>query len=354
MVDGAAFSGTSIAIGKSILARFSLPQPARRYGLPSILGSRRPHFDIAPEDPLNISDFHAISATVQATVLALIIPLAVVLHEFVLTGKKLAENTTRFFMAETRVVLITLSSALYLIWVVAFEAASVLAGIELPPLAGAIEVVWLVFNLIVICAFMQQVYVLLHRPNFEAAIRRQTFLEIFPARYRLKRLVKLGMRKSNSGCHRTRLVCRQKLRTDAIATLKIVLITFKGFHALLLRHTVGKYEGAIESPVLCRGICMMDHHSLAELIRALERLLVVAFAGLSLWFGWRLVCPPRSMNGPSSLRDTWQSMLGRLALGLFAVYFIVFGSFLLVTVFASQQMGSALNGAAQVSIPKTP
>ncbi|MDW9477031.1 hypothetical protein GOA69_33130 [Sinorhizobium meliloti] len=143
-----------------------------------------PIFDVAPEDPLNISDFHAISATVQATVLALIIPLAVVLHEFVLTGKKLAENTTRFFMEETRVVLITLSSALYLIWVVGFEAVSVLAGIELPPLAGAIEVVWLVFNLIVICAFMQQVYVLLHRPNFEAAIRRQTFLEIFPAELR--------------------------------------------------------------------------------------------------------------------------------------------------------------------------
>ncbi|WP_153408343.1 hypothetical protein [Sinorhizobium meliloti] len=98
----------------------------------------------------------------------------------------------------------------------------------------------------------------------------------------------------------------------------------------------------------------MDHHSLTELIHALERLLVVAFAGLSLWFGWRLVCPPRSMNGLSSLRDTWQSMLGRLALGLFAVYFIGFGSFLLVTVFASQQMGSALNGAAQVSIPRTP
>ncbi|MBY3580484.1 hypothetical protein HJA77_04800 [Rhizobium bangladeshense] len=143
-----------------------------------------PTFDIAPEDPLNISDFHSISATVQATVLALIIPLAVVLHEFVLTGKKLAENTTRFFMEETRVVLITLSSALYLIWVVGFEAVSVLAGTQLPPLAGAIEVLWLVFNLIVICAFMQQVYVLLHRPNFEAAIRRQTFLEIFPTELR--------------------------------------------------------------------------------------------------------------------------------------------------------------------------
>ncbi|MFC3165847.1 hypothetical protein [Ciceribacter thiooxidans] len=141
-------------------------------------------FDVSPEDPLDISDFHAISATVQATVLALIIPLAVVLHEFVLSGKKLAENTARFFMEETRVVLITLSSALYLIWVVGYEAVSVLAGIELPPLAGAIEVVWLVFNLIVICAFMQQVYVLLHRPNFEAAIRRQTFLDIFPGELR--------------------------------------------------------------------------------------------------------------------------------------------------------------------------
>ncbi len=98
----------------------------------------------------------------------------------------------------------------------------------------------------------------------------------------------------------------------------------------------------------------MDYHSLAELIHALERLLVVAFAGLSLWFGWKLVCPLRSMNGLSSLRATWQSMLGCLALGLFAVYFIGFGSFLLVTAFASQQTGGALNGTAQLSIPETP
>lgn len=99
---------------------------------------------------------------------------------------------------------------------------------------------------------------------------------------------------------------------------------------------------------------MLDHHSLAELVDSLERLLVVTFAGLCLWFGWRLVCPTRSMNGLSSPRITWQSMLGRAALGLFAVYFIGFGSFLLVTVFASQQMRSPRNDAAQVSVPKAP
>lgn len=98
---------------------------------------------------------------------------------------------------------------------------------------------------------------------------------------------------------------------------------------------------------------MLDQ-SLTDLVYSLERLLVVMFAGLCLWFGWRLVCPTRSKNGLSSPRITWQTMVGRVALGLFAVYFIGFGSFLLVTVFASEQMRSARNDAAQVSVPKAP
>lgn len=98
---------------------------------------------------------------------------------------------------------------------------------------------------------------------------------------------------------------------------------------------------------------MLDQ-SLTDLVYSLERLLVVAFAGLCLWFGWRLVCPTRSMNGISSPRITWQTMLGRVALGFFAVYFIGFGSFLLVTVFASQQMRGARNDAAQVSVLDVP
>lgn len=93
--------------------------------------------DIGPESPVDISNFHSITTTVQVTVLALIIPLAVVLHEFVLTGRRLTKNAISFFLKGSKVTLITVSSVAYLAWVVIFEAASPYLGIELHPLAAA-------------------------------------------------------------------------------------------------------------------------------------------------------------------------------------------------------------------------
>lgn len=86
----------------------------------------------------------------------------------------------------------------------------------------------------------------------------------------------------------------------------------------------------------------MDHHNLAELVDALVRLLVVTFSGLSLWLGWRLVCPRHTKNGHSTQHITLRSVPGRIVLVIFAVYLVGFGSYLLVAIFSVQQNGKSI------------
>ncbi|MGO7904930.1 hypothetical protein AB9E09_09695 [Rhizobium leguminosarum] len=96
----------------------------------------------------------------------------------------------------------------------------------------------------------------------------------------------------------------------------------------------------------------MDHHNLAELIHACERLLIVGFAGLSMWLGWLLICPLRNTNGFSSAGSNWQRLLRGITPGLFAIYFVAFGSFLLVAAFFPHQVNQLTVGFAAISVEK--
>lgn len=97
----------------------------------------------------------------------------------------------------------------------------------------------------------------------------------------------------------------------------------------------------------------MDHHNLAELIHACERLLIVGFAGLSLWFGWRLVCPFRNTNGFSFAGNNWQRLVRGIMSALFAIYFVAFGSFMLAAAFFPHQAEQIALGFDPSSMEKS-
>lgn len=137
-------------------------------------------FDIAPDVKIDVSSFHSISTTIQATVLALIIPIAVVLYEFVLAGRRLGRDSTSYFLRGTNVRLITASSVAYLAWVALFEIVAALADVELHPPGAALEAIWLLFNLLLIGQFILKAYRMLDRADFDAEIVGRLFSELFP------------------------------------------------------------------------------------------------------------------------------------------------------------------------------
>lgn len=142
-----------------------------------------PAFDflIATDSADNGNNYHSIMATIQATVLALIIPITVALHEFVLKGKRLKEEMINFILKEARVRLITTSSLAFLIWVVSLELLkATFDSIVLSSLSNIVEAIWISINLLLIAYFMFTALNLINRSFFDTAIRRFIVNQIYP------------------------------------------------------------------------------------------------------------------------------------------------------------------------------
>lgn len=141
---------------------------------------------------INTDNLHSIMATIQATVFALIIPIAVAIHEFVLKDNKLKEEMINFILEETKVKLITMSSLSFLIWLAIIEVIKVVSnGFVASNLSLIIEVFWLTLNLALIAYFTFTTLNLVNRSFFDNALRQFIATKIYPSE--LKTYLKRNM-----------------------------------------------------------------------------------------------------------------------------------------------------------------
>ena len=126
-------------------------------------------------------NYHSVMSTIQATVMSLIIPISIALHEFVLKDKKLKEDMINFILKEARVRLITVSAIAFLIWVGIVECLKVWdKDLLLSGWTMVVECAWFTTNLILIAYFMFITLKLLNRHFFDEAISRFIANELYP------------------------------------------------------------------------------------------------------------------------------------------------------------------------------
>ncbi|MDR3501882.1 MAG: hypothetical protein P4L79_04795 [Legionella sp.] len=151
---------------------------------------------ILSHSKVSANNLHSIMATIQATVFALIIPIAVAIHEFVLKDNKLKEEMINFILEETKVKLITVSSLSFLIWLAIIEVIAVVSqGFVVSNISLIIETFWLTLNLILIAYFTFTTLNLVNRSFFDNALRQFIATKIYPNELKiyLKRNIYLNL-----------------------------------------------------------------------------------------------------------------------------------------------------------------
>lgn len=151
---------------------------------------------ILSHSKVSAHNLHSIMATIQATVFALIIPIAVAIHEFVLKDNKLKEEMINFILEETKVKLITVSSLSFLIWLAIIEVITVVSqGFVVSNISLIIETFWLTLNLILIAYFTFTTLNLVNRSFFDNALRQFIATKIYPNELKiyLKRNIYLNL-----------------------------------------------------------------------------------------------------------------------------------------------------------------
>ncbi|MCE3045633.1 hypothetical protein [Legionella sp. 16cNR16C] len=151
---------------------------------------------ILSHSKVSTNNLHSIMATIQATVFALIIPIAVAIHEFVLKDNKLKEEMINFILEETKVKLITVSSLSFLIWLAIIEVINVVSqGFVVSNISLIIETFWLTLNLILIAYFTFTTLNLVNRSFFDNALRQFIATKIYPNELKiyLKRNIYLNL-----------------------------------------------------------------------------------------------------------------------------------------------------------------
>jgi hypothetical protein len=129
----------------------------------------------------NPNNLHSVMATIQATIFALIIPITVALHEFVLKDNKLKNEMISFILKESKVKLITINSLSFLIWIVIIELVrTIFKNFTDSMVSQIIETFWISFNLILMGYFTFKTLNLLNRSFFDNALRRFMVNEIYP------------------------------------------------------------------------------------------------------------------------------------------------------------------------------
>ncbi|HHT9796530.1 TPA: hypothetical protein ACT9GP_003005, partial [Legionella pneumophila] len=145
---------------------------------------------------ISTGNLHSIMATIQATVFALIIPIAVAIHEFVLKDNKLKEEMISFILEETKVKLITISSLSFLIWIAIIEVIKVVSNSFITSnLSLILETFWLILNLVLIAYFTFTTLNLVNRSFFDNALRQFIATKIYPNELKiyLKRNIYLNL-----------------------------------------------------------------------------------------------------------------------------------------------------------------
>ncbi|BEV12079.1 hypothetical protein ATDW_25750 [Asticcacaulis sp. DW145] len=121
----------------------------------------------------NGDNYHALLGTIQATVLGLLIPIAISAYELMAKERHLQDEMKDFVMKEARVDLIVRSSISLLIWLAAAELFKVnTPGARLAIYTNIVEWVWVSLNLLMIVYFMSKILGLLSQSTFNQTMRR--------------------------------------------------------------------------------------------------------------------------------------------------------------------------------------
>ena len=126
-----------------------------------------------PSKCLNGDNYHALLGTIQATVLGLLIPIAISAYELMMKERHLKDEMKDFVMKEARVDLIVRSSIGLLIWLGLLELLKVnLSGFRLTYISNTAEWVWVAANLMLTAYFMTKILGFLSQSNFNRTMRR--------------------------------------------------------------------------------------------------------------------------------------------------------------------------------------
>ncbi|WP_298325425.1 hypothetical protein [Asticcacaulis sp.] len=121
----------------------------------------------------NGDNYHALLGTIQATVLGLLIPIAISAYELMAKERHLQDEMKDFVMKEARVDLIVRSSISLLIWLAAAELFKVnTPGARLAVYTNIVEWIWVSLNLLMIVYFMSKILGLLSQSTFNQTMRR--------------------------------------------------------------------------------------------------------------------------------------------------------------------------------------
>lgn len=126
-----------------------------------------------PGQCLNGDNYHALLGTIQATVLGLLIPIAISAYELMMKERHLKDEMKDFVMKEARVDLIVRSSIGFLIWLGFIELLKVnLSGFRLTYISNTAEWIWGAANLMLTAYFMAKILGFLSQSNFNRTMRR--------------------------------------------------------------------------------------------------------------------------------------------------------------------------------------
>lgn len=109
--------------------------------------------------PLDVSgdvgDYHSIMATIQATVMALIVPITIAIHDLFQKDKKNKGVIIRLILKETRVHLIIVSTIAFLSWIGFVEFLRIsYPSLKYSNFTSVAEFGWFIINLLLIAYFM--------------------------------------------------------------------------------------------------------------------------------------------------------------------------------------------------------